>query len=451
MSSINSSALNSANRDKPRRQYALVDCDNFYVSCERVFAPALRRRPVAILSNNDGCIISRSAEVKALGIKLGAPLHHVSALIKRHNIAVLSSNYALYGDMSQRVITALRQFTPDVEVYSIDEAFVRLARGNKTFVALASQIRTTILRWTGIPVSIGLASTKTLAKVAVERAKTHRALAGVCELSALPDPTVALAELPVSKVWGIGRRHAKWLAERGVHSAADLRDFPDEQIRARAGIVGLRTVWELRGQSCLPLDMVIPPRKHIICSRSFGRPVRSYALLREAVACYATRAGAKLRRDKSVAGLLSVFVMTNRFSSQPQYSKSAQMSLTPASDSDADLVRAATSGLAEIYRPDFVFHKAGVTLSQITPAAETQLDAFAKCDFDRREKLNQALDTINRNHGPGAVRYAATGMRRLWLMRSERRSPRYTTRWEELPEAICRNTQRGGNRRQPNQ
>jgi len=424
---------------KGKAQYALVDCDNFYVSCERVFAPALRNRPVAILSNNDGCIISRSAEVKALGIKLGAPLHQVTALIKRHNIAVLSSNYALYGDMSHRIVSVLREFTPDIEVYSIDEAFVRLGSGSENRGVLSSRaakIRSAILSWTGIPVSIGIAQTKTLAKVAIERAKTDGALGGICELGALPNPEAALAELPVADVWGIGRRHAKWLGERGVYSAADLRDFPDEQIRARAGIVGLRTVWELRGRSCLPLDTIIPPRKHIICSRSFGRPVRDYTLLREAVACYATRAGAKLRRDKSVAGLLSVSIMTNRFSKLPQYSKSALVSLAPASDSDADLVRAATSGLTEIFRPDFVFHKASVTLSQITPAAETQINAFAKCDFERRTRLNQALDTINHNHGVGAVRYAATGIQRLWLMRSERRSPRYTTRWEELPESL---------------
>lgn len=417
--------------------YGLIDCDNFYVSCERVFAPSLRRRPVVVLSNNDGCIISRSAEAKALGIKMGAPLHHVGGPIKRHNIAVLSSNYALYGDMSRRVISALREFTPDVEVYSIDEAFVRLGRGVEDWRTLAARLRQTILRWTGIPVSVGLARTKTLAKVAVECAKRDRTLGGICELAGVSDPERALSDLPVEEVWGIGRRHGKWLKARGVHSAADLRDFPDDEIRARAGIVGLRTVWELRGRSCLPLEMTLPVRKNVTCSRSFGRPVRDRELLREAVACYATRAGAKLRRDKSAAGLLRVFVMTNRFSSQPQYSKSALVALTPASDSDADLVRAATSGLDEIYRPDFVFHKAGVILSQITPAAEAQTEIFTPCDFARRGRLNQALDAINHSHGAGALRYAATGMRRLWLMRSQRRSPRYTTRWEEIPEVRC--------------
>ncbi|MFQ5608488.1 MAG: Y-family DNA polymerase, partial [Candidatus Zixiibacteriota bacterium] len=332
----------TARECRPQTLFALVDCDNFYVSCERVFNPRLRDRPVVALSNNDGCIISRSREAKALGVKMGAPLHHVTAEIHRHNIAVLSSNYALYGDMSARVLETLRQFTPDIEVYSIDEAFLRLSAPPRgTFDELARDIRRTVGRWTGVPVSIGLGQTKTLAKVAVEVAKKS---GGVFNIASFPNPETVLRETPVGDIWGIGKRYRIWLESLGVDTALALRDLDDEVIRRRAGIVGLRTVWELRGRSCLPLTALVPARKGITASRSFGRPVRDYKLLREAVASYAARAGVKLRRDSSVAGFLTVFLMTNRFSDETQYSKSAVVPLVPASDSDCDLIRAATSG-----------------------------------------------------------------------------------------------------------
>ncbi len=423
-----------------KRRFALVDCDNFYVSCERVFDPSLVGRPVVVLSNNDGCIISRSAEAKGLGIKMGAPLHHVTEIIRAGKVAVRSSNYALYGDMSRRVIETLCHFTPEIEVYSIDEAFLGLdgfassANGRAASADLtgyAEKIRRMVLRWTGLPVSIGIGQTKTLAKVAAEIAK--RRPERVCDLSAAPDPDALLGSVPVRNVWGVGSRHGAWLIERGITSAAGLRDIPDELIQKRAGIVGLRTVWELRGRHCLKLELVVPPRKGVTCSRSFGRRIRNLGQLQEAVATYASRTAEKLRRDNSVAGLLTVFLMTNSFGDGPSYSKSATLSLTPASDNAPDLIRAALRGLDKIYRSGFDFHKAGVTLTNLTPAAEVQTDIFAPRDFRRSGALNRAVDRINRRLGAGSLRYATLGIHRRWRMRQNFRSPAYTTRWSDIP------------------
>jgi DNA polymerase V len=432
MSYMNSTTNSQPSGPSPPPPLALVDCDNFYVSCERVFAPKLRNRPLVVLSNNDGCIISRSAEAKALDIKMGAPLHHVTALIKSENVAVRSSNYALYGDMSNRVKRALQQFSPEVEMYSIDEAFLRLSR-TQTATCEARSMRQLVLRWTGIPVSIGIAETKTLAKIASRVAKTGSATAGVCNLLESPDRDTLLAETPVTKIWGIGKRHGTWLQTQGIKTALQLRAIDDTQIRRRAGVTGLRTVWELRGQSCLPLTMVIPTRKGITCSRSFGRRTRNRDQLREALATYAARAGEKLRRDGSAAGALTVFLMTNRFSSEPQYSKSALLTVNPPSDSDRILIQLALAGFERIYRNGYRYHKAGVTLTALSPANETQTDLFSQLQTRDAERLSHLLDSVNNAHGAGTIRYAATGIDKPWRMRSNYRSPCYTTRWRDIP------------------
>ena len=417
--------------ERPSQSFALVDCDNFYVSCERVFDPGLSNRPVVVLSNNDGCIISRSAEAKGLGIKMGAPLHQVNELIASAGVVVRSSNYALYGDMSQRVGAVLRQFSPEIEIYSIDEAFLRLANP-QTITAQAGEIRRRVLRWTGIPVSIGTARTKTLAKIAANVAKKEQE-SGVCNLFERYDSDALLAATPVTKVWGIGKRHGTWLQTQGIKTALELREIDDEQIRRRAGIPGLRTVWELRGRSCLPLELVIPSRKGITCSRSFGRRTRDRRQLREAVASYAARAGEKLRRDGSVAGALTVFLMTNRFSAEPQYSRSALLTLSPPGDSDRVLIHLALAGFERIYRAGYRYHKAGVTLTALAPAGEVQTDLFAPPETEPERRLSHLLDSLNHIHGSGTIRYAATGIDKPWRMRSNYRSPCYTTRWEDIP------------------
>ncbi len=333
-------------------------------------------------------------------------------------------------------------------MYSIDEAFLGLSgfvsgrnrpaglAGTSSLAGYGAEIRRRVLGWTGLPVSIGIGQTKTLAKVAAEIAK--RRPERVCDLSAAPDPGALLSSVSVRDVWGIGSRHSAWLKERGITTAAGLRDIPDELIQKRAGIVGLRTVWELRGRHCLKLELVVPPRKGVTCSRSFGRPLRNLGQLQEAVATYASRAAEKLRRDNSVAGLLTVFLMTNRFGGGPSYSKSATLSLAPASDSAPDLIRAALRGLGKIYRTGFDFHKAGVTLTNLTPEAEIQTDIFAPRDFRRSANLNRAVDLINRHLGAGTLRYATLGIHRRWCMRQNFRSPAYTTRWSDIPRVNAR-------------
>lgn len=317
-------------------------------------------------------------------------------------------------------------------MYSIDEAFLRLS-ATPGATAEAREIRRRILRWTGIPVSVGIAETKTLAKIASRIAKVGADGDGVCNLLERADRDDLLAGTPVTKIWGIGKRHGSWLETQGVKTALELRDIDDERIRRRAGVPGLRTVWELRGRSCLPLELMIPPRKGITCSRSFGRRTRDRRQLREALATYAARAGEKLRRDGSAAGALTVFLMTNRFSNEPQYSRSALLTLNPPADSDRALIQLALAGFERIYRDGYRYHKAGVTLTALCPAHETQTDLFCPLEQPATERLSHALDSVNSHYGAGTIRYAAAGIDKPWRMRSNYRSPCYTTRWEDIP------------------
>lgn len=404
---------------------ALVDANNFYVSCERVFNPQLRNKPVVVLSNNDGCAVARSNEVKALGVKMGTPLFQLRSLIQQHYIQVYSSNYTLYGDLSRRVMETLEQFSPDIEVYSIDEAFLGLS-GN--VAATAEQIRATAQQWTGIPVSVGVAQTKTLAKVASHIAKRG---AGVCVLT---DPAPVLAELPVGEIWGIGSRLSARLQQQGVETALQLRNVELPWVRQLMGIVGVRLVQELRGIACLPLELCPTPRKSCCVSRSFGRPVEGLPDLKEAVATYAARAAGKLRQDKLQAGVVTVFIATNRFKpGEPQYSSSIAVPLPyPANDS-LTLIQAATAAVEHLYRPGFTYQKAGVLLTELSPIGMVQGNLFADlAQVQRREGLMQLVDTLNHRHGAGTVFWAAEGLTKNWQTRAAKRSPRYTTRWSDL-------------------
>ncbi|MGG6242528.1 Y-family DNA polymerase [Nodosilinea sp. AN01ver1] len=405
---------------------ALIDCNNFYVSCERVFNPKLEGRPVVVLSNNDACVVARSNEVKALGVKMGTPLFQMRSLIEQHQIQVFSSNYALYGDLSRRVMETLGMFTPEVEVYSIDEAFLCLA--GQSYETVSQVIRATVVQWTGIPVSVGVATTKTLAKIANHQAKQQ---GGVCVLR---EPEPVLAQLPVSEVWGIGRRLTQWLEAHGITTALHLQQADLTLIRQLLGIVGVRTVLELRGVSCLPLELCPQPRKSCCVSRGFGRPVESLAELKEAIACYGARAAAKLRRDGRVAQTMQVFITTSRFRpGEPQYTNSETLVLPyPASDTPT-IVQTALRATQRLYRPGYQYHKAGVMLMELSPAGIAQGSLFV--DEDRREmawRLMDAVDSLNRRFGVGTVRWAAEGFQQGWRMRSEWRSPRFTTRWDEL-------------------
>ena len=413
---------------------ALVDCNNFYVSCERVFDPHLAGRPVVVLSNNDGCVVARSPEAKALGIGMGRPIFQIRDLVRAKGVRVLSSNYALYGDMSRRVMEVLSEFSPGIEVYSIDEAFLRLsALPCAGAQPLGHRIRETVRRWTGVPVSVGIAPTKTLAKIANHAAKADPKMDGVV---AATDPAVhdrLLGATPVDEVWGVGPAHAARLDGAGIRTARQLRDADDRWVKKEMGIVGLRMVHELRGIPRIPIELQPPPRKGIMVSRSFGRPVETLAEMREAVATYLTRAAEKLRRQGSAARVLTVFLMTNPFKEGPRYGNSATVELPVATSATPELLRYARRAAEGIFRAGYAYKKAGVMLTELIPAGRVQPDLFDAADRDRNGRLMEVLDRVNAEWGPGTLRYAATGIRRPWKLRAALRSPRFTTRWGELP------------------
>jgi DNA polymerase V len=411
---------------------ALIDCENFYVSCERVFDPSLQGVPVVVLSNNDGCIIARSNDVKALGVQNGGPYFKWRRLLARHGTRVLSSNYALYGDMSRRVMQVLRQMAPEVEEYSVDEAFMHLA-GGRDAEEQAREARRLLRRWTGLPTRVGIGETKTLAKIASGFAKKHPEYDGVFDLTRRRDVDDLLSLVHGAEVWGIGPARAKLLLSRGIETARQLRDAPDAWVRQRLTIVGLRTVYELRGISCLPLEDVQPVKKGIMTSRSFGEPVTALGPIKEAVAAYATRAAEKLRRQGSVCRTLTVFVTTKSFGRGPHYSNSYAVTFPESTAYTPSLIRYAHRGLERIYRAGYRYRKAGVILTGIQPEEAVQRDLFARRDHARDQALMAAVDAVNDRWGRNAVFFAASGVRRPWAMHQGQRSPRYTTRWDELP------------------
>jgi len=417
-----------------RTLFALVDCNNFYVSCERVFNPGLEGKPVVVLSNNDGCIISRSNEAKALGIKMAVPFFEVRNLIQKANVQVYSANFTLYGDMSRRVIGTLAQFTPEREIYSIDEVFLSLSGFLRVGLSdFARQIVATVKKWTGVPISIGIAPTKTLAKLANKQAKKLPGSKGVVDWSAVPDPGERLAQIEVGDIWGIGPSGEKRLKNWGIHTALELREADDKWVLKRMGIVGQRILFELRGISCLPLEMVRPARKSVLCSRSFGRAVEKLDELKEAVAEFTSQAAETLREDRLSAKYLTVFCITRPHSEEAQ-TRSQTAQLPVATDSTPELIRYALQETEKIFFPGGRFKKAGVALSGLVPTGEVQTDIFDGKNRRRAGKLMQALDELNGRLGPGALRFAAAGLLQSWRMKSSHRSPRCTTHWNELLE-----------------
>ena len=414
--------------------FALLDCNNFYVSCERLFRPELQDKPVVVLSNNDGCIIARSNEAKALGIAMGAPYFQNRPLIEKHDVEVFSSNYALYGDLSHRVMTVLQQLEAEVEIYSIDEAFIRLPQcRNSGLAEQALLLRKKIKRDVGIPVSIGIGETKTLAKVANRIAKKNPKLGGVFDLTAHPDPDRLLAALPVKNIWGIGPRHAEKLNRHEIHTALELKNSNDQWIRKHLTVVGLRTVMELRGISCIPLDHAPQPRKSVVCSRSFRKAVFSLTDLEEAVSSYASVAAEKLRSEGLAAANLHVFLRTNRHRQDlPQHTDSRMVSLQQPTASTPVLIAKAREGLRKIYRPGFAYQKAGVMLTELVRRGMILQNLFQDPP-DENAAVLAALDTINSRWGRNTLQYAASGLAKPWCMSQEHKSPSYTTRWNELP------------------
>ena len=421
----------------------LVDCNNFYVSCERVFNPSIARRPVVVLSNNDGCIISRSNEAKALGIKMGAPYFQVKPLLERHAVKVFSSNYALYGDMSRRVVSTIRSLVPDVEVYSIDEQFLDVSGFTSTALpGLAQKVRQTVLQHTGIPTSIGLAPTKTLAKLANQTAKKIPAWQGVCYLQEDDLIRRCLSQVKVSVLWGVGRRYAERLAVYGIYTAWDLYCASEQWVKQHMTVQGLRLWYELHGIPCLPLEQAAQPKKSVTASRSFGQLQTEYDILRAAVAIHTSRCAEKLRAQNSVASYISVFIKTNKHKDEPQYQNSFTWTLPSATNHTGELVHCAIQALDRIFRTGYRYMKCGVVVSELTPETQRQISLFDSKNISQRKKAMQVMDEINRKIGRNTLQIATTITKdkknhTSWQMRQAHRSPCYTTRWDDLMVVHC--------------
>ncbi len=414
--------------------FALVDCNNFYVSCERVFAPKLRDEPVVVLSNNDGCIVARSNEVKALGVKMGSPYFQYRSLIEHRGVQVFSSNYTLYGDMSRRVMSVLAYFSPEVEVYSIDEAFLNLAGfATNTITDYGKKIRATVKQWTGIPVSIGIANTKTLAKVGAYIAKHSSKAGGVVTLLHPRYRERALAMTPVAEVWGIGRRLAPRMMGLGIQTALQLSRANERWIRKQMGVNGVRIVQELRGISCFPMQVARAPKKSITCSRSFGRPVTTLTEMQEAVAAYVSRAAEELREERAVVKELLVFMMTNRFNEKElQYHPHMTVTLPVATSNTGELIHQALQAVEKIFKTGYKYKKAGVIFTELLPENQTQMDMFDTTNRSRLGKLMAVVDRINTRFGSRSLQFAAQGITQPWHMKCDMRSPCYTTDWNQL-------------------
>jgi DNA polymerase V len=402
-----------------RTAIVLIDGNNFYASCEAVLDPALRGRPLVVLSNNDGCIVSRSQEARALGIAMGTPYFKARAELERHGVVVRSSNYALYADMSARLMATLEAWVESLEVYSIDEAFGCLSRGGDSdLLGWGHGLRQDVQRQLGLPVAVGIGPSKVLAKLANRLAKRPPAGAppgggrGVFDLGAVSDPDPWLAALPVGEVWGIGRQLGEWCRRRGVADARALRDMPDGELRRKCGVVGVRLQQELRGIACLPLELAPPARRETCVSRSFSTPIQELGPLREAIASYVSRAAEKLRHQRQRARLLTVFVRSSPFNGTSFYRNAATVELALPSNDTAVLLAAALPLAARLLRPHKPLQKAGVLLQALEPEDQLQHHLFTPLPTEqqtRREALMATVDGLNRRYGRGTVRWAACG------------------------------------------
>ena len=418
---------------------ALVDCNNFYVSCERVFRPDLIGKPVAVLSNNDGCIVARSQEVKDLGVKMGVPLFQIQQLVNQHQIKLFSSNYTLYADMSARVMSTLEEFAPRLEVYSIDEAFLDLTGVylcHKDPIAYGHLIRKAVVMATGIPVCVGMGPTKTLAKLANYAAKKWKKTGGVLDLTDPVRRERLMRVVPVGEVWGIGSRTTAKLNQIGINTVFDLATQPSKRIQTQFNIVIARTVMELNGIPCLELEELAPNKQQIVCSRSFSRKLSEYRELSEALAEFCSRATEKLRRQNSVTGCITVFIRTNPFNPQElQYQRAASVKLDTATQDTRTIIATANRMLKELFKAGYSYHKCGVQLSHIQPeSAPGQMELFDFADHflpTENRSLMKVVDQINRRF-PRAISMAATGFDKAWKPKAERVSQRYTTDWGEL-------------------
>ncbi len=412
---------------------ALCDVNNFYISCERIFNPALWHQPVIVLSNNDGCAVARSNEVKALGVKMGAPLFKIRDLIHHHNIQVLSSNYALYGDMSQRVDNIIGFYSDQIENYSIDECFIGF-KGHEhlNLVRHCQRMKRHIFKWLGLPVCIGLAPTKTLAKIANHHAKKLNVFGGVLELSSPLHIKNALENLPVREIWGVGGRTGQHLNDIGIKTALQLRDADIKSMRKRFSVVMERTIMELRGISCIEFDADPEKKKQIICTRSFGETVHDIELLKESITYHVTRACVNLREQESKAKSITIGIRTNAFNpNAKQHASSITVKLPQASSHTQHFINAAIQGLGRIYKKGFGYKKAGIVLNDISDHDMVQPDLFMQLP-KHNDGLMTVLDQINNRFGKGTLRSGQEGFGDGWMMKSEIKSPAYTTRFSDV-------------------
>lgn len=414
--------------------FALVDGNSMYASCERVFRPDLIGKPIVVLSNNDGCVVAASAEAKALpGLRMFGPFFEIADVCKKHGVAVFSSNYALYGDMSRRMMRVLSEFAAKQEVYSIDECFLDMT-GMPDLDAHGHRMREAVLSRVGIPTCVGMGPTKTLAKLANRIAKKQAKWNGVFEWDFVTpaEADALMAQIEVGDVWGIGRRLSEQLQAMNIHSALDLKRADQRHIKRKFSVVVERTVAELNGVSCIALEDVAPSKQQIIASRSFSKKVRNMNTLVASISHHAARAAEKLRAQGSTARMVGVSISTSPFSDVAQYRPYIVVPLVRASDDTIEISRAALAGLRAIYKKGFLYHKAGIVLMEIGPRGVVQSDLFAAPPDPRRERLMQTMDAITRQFGRGTVRLAAEDMTQRWQMRQDVRSPRYTTRLDEL-------------------
>jgi DNA polymerase V len=417
-----------------KRVFALVDCDNFYVSCERVFNPKLKGKPVVVLSNNDGCVISRSNEVKELGIPMGAPMFKYEDMIKKYKIEVLSSNFTLYGDMSRRVMEILKSMCPDIEIYSIDEAFLSFDYFTLHDIDdYIKKIREKVLKWTGIPISIGVGETKSLAKIATKLAKKRKELNGTFNIIGRSDVDEILKKIEIRDIWGIGPRFEEFLKKNEVYTAYDYKYLPFDWVKKHLKTVGLRILLELNGIPCIEMEFIEKPRKTICTSRSFGKDLEDFKDLKEAISTFITISSEKLRKQKSLAKILSVFVMSNPFKEGERYYKMSTVYLEKPTANTSELIERGVEELRKIYKKGILYKKAGVVLSGLIDENEQQLSFFiSSYKGSKEENLMKTIDLINKKIGRDSIFPGINGIEKPYKMRQLKRSKNYTTRWEEI-------------------
>jgi len=415
-----------------KKKIALIDCNSFYVSCERLFNPKIQKVPVVVLSNNDGCVISRSTEAKRIGIKMGEPYFKVKELVKRNNVQIFSSNYALYGDLSRRVMRVLKGFSDKIEIYSIDEAFIDLTHvKNELAEEYGKKIRERVLKWTGIPTSVGISNTKTLSKVANHVAKKNKA--GVVFLK--DDVNEVLKNFDISDVWGVGKQLSKLYLKNGIDNALKLKNISNSWVKKSTNVLGAKTVMELRGISCIKLDTEEAKRKSCCVSRSFGKKVESLEKLKESITTHCLNAAEKIRNDKQKTRSITVFIRTSPFNkNRKYYSNSLTIDLPIATNNSLELVKTAIEALKRIYKYGYFYQKAGIILSKLNESGEKELNLLTPILENKSQKLMQAMDKTNSKYGRNVISVAQAGINNSWKMRREHSSKIDTASFDSLPK-----------------